>query len=182
MKKPTLSPKMAAVLQSLTSLGVSDLDEVVKRAHTLRSALGARPDQGPALVPPQMTDDWVLAGIYDALAKMDRKFLCVPYAKLAAQRVYRDYYSALAPNIMKALESKLPTMSPPEKIYMGRLFGGLFLAYVLERGGGDTLNGLLYRIDQYVGAIDNAFPGYIDSGLLPMLLQQLQSERRVAGA
>jgi hypothetical protein len=170
VKKTTTSPQLKTALDALIGLNLDELKQATTRAATLMRTLGGKPVLNDAQPIPQ--DDWILEGLYTALRHADRKWMCLPFGKLVDLPAYRKSYVKFAPLIRSDIESRFkPALSPAEKISLGETLGTAFLDYVWERSQVTHLSGLLYRIELYAEAMENAFPNYAANGLLRALLK-----------
>lgn len=164
--KTKLTKAGQAIVDQLTGLNKDDLVAVIQRSTTLLKALGGNPHTDQDIEVEQ--EDWLLDGIYYEFVRIGRKFQLLPRRDLPGLPAYK-HYRKFAPAIRAEIDKRVPDLNPPQKIALSRLLAQTFFSYVSERTE-LTMSTVLWRIEQYVAAIDHEFPGYLDAGLLRVLV------------
>lgn len=162
-KQSEMTPK-EEILILLPKLSPEDLAEVqiaLRFAGTLTAASKE----------PDLHSDWVLNGIATYLI---RKGLIPQQGAIQALRrrdAYKGYLGKLA-GVMPFL-TRLEGFAGTLTRHRPRLAIVLAdaLASWLERRGMLTVSGMLQHIDKIAEAVDESYPGYVESGLFGMILR-----------
>ncbi len=140
---------------------------VEQRARSLRVALG---DTTPADDKVVIENDWLLDGIYHSLRDLGLGATLIPPKDLPSKTYLR--YQRTSKKVRSALESRItPTMRPAEKLALGRIIGSAYIAYVREWLQSTAIEKLLDHIGRVPDALDAAFPSYLETGMLGVLIR-----------
>lgn len=148
------------ILRQLPKLTAAQLTELRQRAAALLAVSGVSEEMA--------TDDWLLQGV---LRELDDRGLSgtVPmYFKISNGRQYYGYRGK-AKKVRETFEGAL-VLTRSEQVVLGRLLARSLAEYI-ERFRPVNLNAMLQHADLVLPAFEDAFPGYLKSGLVPVLLR-----------
>lgn len=115
-------------------------------------------------------DDWLLAGVIAVLKEKGLGDTIPTYFKIKNQKSYHGY-ARKSERLRGMLLSKCGALRRTEHYALGHMAASLLFDYLAEESRALGLWGMLGSIDVLPQAIDDAFPGYLESGLLGMLLR-----------
>ena len=154
-----------AVLSCLPKLSASDLLKVKNKAQALLSlsggAFAASADEEPAI-------DYLLEGIFHEL---HRRGLLRKDGRIPA-KAWPSGYRTKAANTRALLEENIgKPLSEKEKLQLGRVAAEVLARY-LQHKAPISANVLMSNVDKIPQALDAALPGYLQSGLLIVVLKR----------
>jgi len=107
--------------------------------------------------------DWLLDGFKWVLSQRG-----IPLGRGRTVAGLIKVYEAARPEIVAYLDHAIPDLKPPERVALGRLIGRCLAQYV-QSFAELSLQMLLQNTQKIPQAVDRAFPGYVEAGLLPMI-------------
>lgn len=152
------------IIAALPHLTSRQLLEVRKRVGALIAVTKA--EQGAK----EVADDWLLEGILAELRRQGLGTVIPPLQQLKGLQAYKTY-SAHSVQIRFWCEEQIPHLTQVEKQAYGLLIGKLLAKYV-ARWAEVNLRVLLEQVKVVPEAIEAAFPGYAQAGLLKVVIRR----------
>jgi hypothetical protein len=112
--------------------------------------------------------DWILDGIMTVVQERGLGHMVPPNFRIRKNRSFSSY-ETVADRVRQLLDTAVPNMSLVEQRGMGVLAARALADYVGEWSEVSFEN-LLRNVGKIPEALDAAFPGYIDSGMLSFVL------------
>lgn len=144
------------IMIGLASLTRTELEAVRNRcSYLLQHERGGR----------QVQDDWLLAGILHELRRcgIDNRATYRPRKSSAS-------FVPQSARVRKLLTDAVPDMSTAECLLLGEIAASCLASYIARRYE-LSLASMLGRVSQVPVAIDSSFPGYLESGMLGMVIR-----------
>lgn len=149
------------ILSSLPKLTPEELSEVRQRVMALAAVDGVA-----------ATDDWLLKGIVHVLADRGLEDTIPVRFKITNRRQFHGYLDK-AEKVRNTLLRAIPDARKLDQLALGRLLARC-LATRIEEFRSVSLNAMLQHVDQALPALDQCFPGYLQAGLLKVLVRGLK--------
>lgn len=124
---------------------------------------------------PKQDDDWLLAGVIAVLKEKGLGDTIPTYFKIKNQKSYKGY-ARKSEKLRETLLRNCGALRRAEHYALGHLAASLLFDYLSEESRALGLWTMLERVDLLPQAIDDAFPGYLESGLLRMILRPTVSK------
>lgn len=118
--------------------------------------------------------DWILDGILTVLQERGLGETIPPHFAIRKTKSFSGYETQ-ADRVRRLLDNAMPDMSLTEHKLMGILAARSLADYISswsEDNNEVTLARLLQHVSQIPTALNRAFPGYIESGVLTFLLRR----------
>lgn len=177
-KSPPLSREAQAVLTALSRLTMEDLSVVIRRAEILRATLTGR--QRAPVNTAEHDHDWLMDGIYHVLSERGLSHTVPPQSRLHGLSQYPTY-RANRPAVEIFMDRACVNLQQAERGLMAVFAGRAYLDYLRDRYRHHGISAILQHIHELPEAVDAAYPGYVQSGLLPALLKQRREELLTSG-
>jgi hypothetical protein len=153
-------PSVTAIVSYLEQLSPQDLNTVYRRAAALRAITRS---------PHDIQDrDWLFDGFVRATRSRGYPVNMATVQNATWYRAYRD----AAPEVLSTLEDAAPGLDLSQKQALGLILGrvyGNYLQDVLNLP--PVLRILCLNLNELGGAIDRAFPGYLEARILHILVR-----------
>ncbi len=159
-----MSQTIEEIEHAILSLSPLNLDRLKAKINGL--ILLSSPSQGE-----DQGDDGLL--FYDALSHAiseanGKKHL--PYPVFKKNRYFPMYKKKL-PDVLKFLGENLPTLKRIERMYLFGIVSNVLVTNLQDIKIPVSIGAACRHLDRVPELMDNAFPGYIQAGLLRMLVQ-----------
>lgn len=148
---------LQTVLAALPKLTPEEIEQVRQRIQML-SAISAEPD----------VDDWLLKGIITVLEERGLGE-SVPFRFRVTNRRQHHGYMSKSEKVRRLFESRLK-LTQLDKVALGQILARSLASYV-EEFRTVTLTALLQHVDLVIPALDAAFPGYLQAGMIMVLVK-----------
>lgn len=137
-------------------------DELIELQKTIRLMLRRKETKDD--------EDWLLPSLLQEIKDRGLSFTIPQYFKIKTDKSYRGYVSKSA-KVRAALSKRLPNLKLVEKYALAHLCATFLADYVEEIYGILNLDILLWNVEKIPEALDRSFPGYLQSGLLHVILR-----------
>jgi hypothetical protein len=151
------------ILSSIPKLSPEELEEVRQRVMALSAVNGV-----------MVQDDWLLSGILHLLDDRGLGDTIPTHFKIINRRQFHGYLGK-SEKVRNTIIKAIPNLKKLEKLSLGRILAKC-LAGKIEEFRPVTLNAMLQHVDLTLSALDQNFPGYLQAGMLWILLRGLPSE------
>jgi hypothetical protein len=121
--------------------------------------------------------DWLLEGVLSELRRRGLGHMVPPSFTIRKSNSYHGYETQ-ADRVRLVLTAAVPNMTLPETMSMGAIAAKCLADFILtwKRDDGGkfevSLETMLHNIHQVPAALDAAFPGYLESGMMGFLLRR----------
>lgn len=150
-----------AILRELPSLPSKDLIEIRNQVSALLS-LSGKPEH-------DTHNDWLLDGIIYELERRGLKKIIPPDFRIKNITSFRNFPEKS--NRMQAfLKDTMPVMSRSERVFVGRMCARA-LAMHIEKFAPVGLHIMLNLVDRLPAALEEQFPGYIQTGMFRFVVK-----------
>ncbi len=116
--------------------------------------------------------DWLFQGYLKELKRRGAPDFTI--RKMSVLRGIAPNYELASQEIRSYFESKItrPAASPTELLALGRVIGKALALYIesWKKGPAVSMRSLLLNVGSSAEALENSFPGYVASGMLPILI------------
>jgi hypothetical protein len=149
------------IRRELPSLPSDQLIKLQKDISALLS-LSAKPEH-------DTRNDWLLDGIIYELENRGLKKTIPPEFKIKSVRSFQNFPEKSL-RMQEFLKDAMPVMSRAERIAVGRLCAKALSMYI-EKFAPINLHTMLNLVDRIPAALEEQFPGYIQTGMLRFILK-----------
>lgn len=149
------------ILRQLPSLTKKELEEIRLKAGALLSLSSEAP-------PSALTEDWLLDGITLELRRRGLWLRTYPIPKKLLPDGYSAKASAVRSHLLKGVGTTV--VNPAQRMSLGELAGSALADFLLRRKVPVGPKTLLGNVEKVPGALEEAFPGYWEQGLLGFCL------------
>lgn len=155
-----VSPALNSVLLALPGLSLEELQIVRTRAGA--SASLSRPGRRTEERQERPSDDYILEGIHQEL----RKRGLLRGGKRLPPQVIPSTYPEASAGVRAHFEEYLGRLPAQEYAALGQLMAEALARWLIKRGKPVAAWSFLAHVPQIPPAVDDAFPDYLESGLL----------------
>lgn len=155
------------VIAALPKLSAADRAEV----QTAIKMLGAL-DGGPEPAAPSVGDDWLLSGIATYLVRRGLLPESKALFELKRRNSYQQYLQKLPSLVLFLTRLEQENRLTKRHRITVAFLCARSLGSMLERRNYFSVSAMLSQIDKIPEALDEAFPGYIASGMFGFILQR----------
>lgn len=161
----SVKPVVQDVMKLIPRLSHSERLEVMKRLKALDSLEGKS-----SVVEEDPGDDWLLFGIISVIRERGLSLSIPPRVGMVKLREFKTYNS-VSPRIREGLQKAVGTINKTELHSLGIVVARALAAH-LAKFTPVSFRTMLRFVGQAPDAIEKAFPGYIQAGMLRMVIQR----------
>jgi hypothetical protein len=121
-------------------------------------------------------EDWILQGILQVLRERGLGASIPPNFRIKKSRSFAGFETSCS-RIRELLEQAIPNMTVSEQRGIGILSARALADYIQSWGGEPpSLDSLLRHVGQVPSALNECYPGYLESGMLKFILPSRREE------